>query len=264
MQSKMNKPTTRTLARRLAFLPFALTAVLWTTFASGAAPDFPPLTGRVVDQASMLSAGSRTSLTEELAAHEQKTGQQVVIVTLPTLAGHAIEDYGYQLGRHWGIGRAERDDGTLLIVAQAERQIRIEVGYGLEGTLTDALSWDIIQSRMVPLFRAGDFDAGIVAGTRAILGVLAGDPTAATPPEQPDERNSLAGLIFWIFVVVILLNGFGGRRRGRLGRAILAGSALGGPRGFPTGGGFGGGGFGGGGFGGRGGGFGGGGASGGW
>jgi len=237
-------------------------AILLLTAAAAvaaAAPRFPTLTGRVVDDAGMLSAASAAALTEELAAHERATGQQVVVVTLSSLEGRSIEEYGYQLGRHWGIGRAEHDDGVLLIVAAAERQIRIEVGYGLEGTLTDALCWSIIQSHIVPRFRAGDFDGGVVAGARAILGVLGGDASAAGPDATEDQDTSLAALLFWFVVVFILLNGLGGRRRSRLGRAVLAGSVLSGPRGFPGGGGFGGGGFGG-----RGGGFGGGGASGGW
>jgi len=238
---------------------------LAAAFAAAAAePRFPALTGRVVDQAGLLSAASTAALTETLAAHERATGQQLVVVTLRSLEGRSIEEYGYQLGRHWGIGRAEHDDGVLLIVAAAERQIRIEVGYGLEGTLTDALCWSIIQSHIVPKFRAGDFDGGIVAGAHAILGVLGGDASAAAPADAGQQDTSLGALLFWFVVVFILINGLGGRRRGRVARALIAGSVLRGPRGFPGGGGFGGGGFGGGGFGGRGGGFGGGGASGGW
>lgn len=232
--------------------------------AAAAEPRFPALTGRVVDEAGLLSVASAAALTETLAAHERATGQQVVVVTLRTLEGRSIEEYGYRLGRHWGIGRAGQDDGVLLIVAAAERQIRIEVGYGLEGTLTDALSWSIIQSHIVPRFRAGDFDGGIVAGAHAILGVLGGDASAAAPAGARQQDASLGALLFWFVVMLILINGLGGRRRGRVARALIAGNVLRGPRGVPGGGGFGRGGFGGGGFGGRGGGFGGGGASGGW
>jgi len=271
------------LTRAALFSPRGLFTAL-ALCASLAAPPtmaaelvFPALSGRVVDGANMLSASARATLTDELARHEQASGQQVVVVTVPTLDGQAIEEYGYQLGRHWGIGRAGEDDGTLLIVAAAERQIRIEVGYGLEGTLTDARSWDIIQTRMVPRFREGNYEAGIIAGARAILSVLGGtaDAPEETEAAQDEDRPHLA-LLFWILVIFILLRSFGGGRRRRgLGRAALAGVILGGMRGshggrnFPGGGGgFGGGsgGFGGGGFGGGGGGggFGGGGASGGW
>jgi uncharacterized protein len=226
--------------------------------AEGELGEFPALTGRVVDRADLLAPESRAQLTDELADHEAATGQQVVVVTLPSLDGRAIEEYAYQLGRHWGIGRKEYDDGVLLLIAAAERQIRIEVGYGLEGTLTDAAAWDIIQSHIVPWFRKGDYDAGILAGAHAILAVLTGN--AASPPPDPDQSQSqreLPGaLVFWIFILIIFVNAFGGGRRRRLARAGLPGVILGGPR-------SGGGGFGGG-FGGRGGSFGGGGASGGW
>ena len=103
-------------------------------------PDFPDLTGRVVDRADMLPAKVERRLSQMLEAHEQSTTEQVVVVTLPNLQGYAIEDFGYQLGRHWGIGQEGEDNGALLLVAKDERRIRIEVGYGLEGRLTDATS----------------------------------------------------------------------------------------------------------------------------
>jgi len=234
------------------------------THAAASAPAFPPLTGQVVDTAALLSPPAQALLVRELAAHEAASGNQIVVVTVPSLDGAAIEDYGYRLGRHWGIGQQGQDNGVLLIVALAERQIRIEVGYGLEGMLTDALSWDIIQGRMLPRFREGAFEDGIVDGARAIVAVLGGDyapggdsPAAGQAPTP--EGGKLGALVFWILVIFILTSGFGGRGRGGgLGRAVLAGAVLGG-HGRGRGGGFGGGGFGGGG-----GGFGGGGASGGW
>ncbi|MBX3705568.1 MAG: TPM domain-containing protein [Pseudomonadales bacterium] len=245
----------RTLVGLLLLFPVALPAA--------GAPAFPALTGRVVDGAGMLPAAPRAELTTLLAAHEAATGQQIVVVTVASLAGQSIEDYGYQLGRHWGIGRAGVDDGVLLIVAAAERQIRIEVGYGLEGTLTDAAAWDIIQTHILPHFRRGDFAAGIVAGARAIVGLLDGTLEFAPEPAAPSLEERIGGLVFWLLVVFILVNSFSGRHRSaRLGHAVLAGTALGGLRG--SSGSRSGGGGGGGGFGGRGGSFGGGGASGGW
>ena len=136
----------------------ALLVVLLTAGAAQAI-DFPPLTGRVVDAAGILSAATRADLTQQLEAHERATGQQIVVATVPNLGGLPIEDYGFQLGRHWGIGRKEKDNGVLLIVASAEHKVRIEVGYGLEGDLTDALSSNIINTRIVPAFRKGDFAA---------------------------------------------------------------------------------------------------------
>ncbi|MDL0432224.1 TPM domain-containing protein [Marinobacter sp. TBZ242] len=220
-------------------------------------PDFPELTGRVVDQADMLPQKVEADLTEMLEAHEQSTTEQVVVVTLPDLQGYAIEDYGYQLGRHWGIGQEGEDNGALLIVAEDERRIRIEVGYGLEGRLTDANSSTIINQIITPAFRQGDFATGIANGAAAMVQVLGGEPLAV--PESRGTRaeegkpHPALGILFFI---IVLLAFFGSGRRGR--SAILAGALLGGLGGGR------GGGFGGGGFGGGGGGFGGGGASGGW
>ena len=141
-----------------------------------AEPKFPTLTGRVVDDAGVLSAATQSQLTDMLAAHERATGQQVVVVTLDSLQGFTIEDFGYQLGRHWGIGQKGTNTGALLIVAPKEHKVRIEVGYGLEGTLTDAQSRIIIEQSILPSFRSGDFNTGILNGTQAIIQVLGGNP----------------------------------------------------------------------------------------
>lgn len=228
-------------------------------------PEFPELTGRVVDQADLLDAAAESQLTQMLEAHEQATTEQVVVVTLPDLQGNAIEDFGYQLGRHWGIGQEGEDNGALLIVAESERQVRIEVGYGLEGRLTDANSATIINQIITPAFRQGDFTSGIMNGTAAMVKVLGGEPLAV-PAQSPRDRASekpslgLASLFFIIVMAVIFFVGGGRGRGGRGGAALLGGALLG----ASMMGGRGGGGFGGGGFGGGGGGFGGGGASGGW
>ncbi len=227
-------------------------------------PEFPELTGRVVDQADMLDAAAESQLTQMLLAHEQATTEQVVVVTLPDLQGNAIEDFGYQLGRHWGIGQEGEDSGALLIVAESERKVRIEVGYGLEGRLTDANSATIINQIITPAFRQGDFSAGIMNGAAAMVKVLGGEPLAVPtqpPRDQAREKPSLglASLFFIIVMAVISIVGGGKGRRGRGGAALLGGALLGASMGGRGGGGFGGGGFGGGG-----GGFGGGGASGGW
>jgi len=223
----------------------------------------PALTGRVVDEAGLLDTQAEARLTQMLAAHEQATGEQVVVVTVPDLQGQSIEEYGVELGRSWGIGQQGEDNGALLIVARDDRRVRIEVGYGLEGRLTDAQSSIIINRILLPAFRQGEFERGIVEGTQAIISVLGGDPLrvpAQQPGAQRPERPPVGIFILLLFIVLGMLGGGrGGRggRRGRFGRAMLAGALLGGM-------GRGGGGFGGGGFGGGGGGFGGGGASGGW
>lgn len=225
-------------------------------------PDFPELTGRVVDQAGMLSGEDEAGLTRMLAAHEEATTNQLVVVTLPDLQGYPIEDFGYQLGRHWGIGQEGDDNGALLIVAEEERAIRIEVGYGLEGQLTDAASSTIISRIITPAFRQGEFSQGIVAGAGAMIQVLGGE-SLAVPEGQARadraEKPNLLAVVFFFVIIVSFISLVGGGGRGGGGRgALIAGALLGASMGGR------GGGFGGGGFGGGGGGFGGGGASGGW
>jgi uncharacterized protein len=199
-----------------------------------------------------------------LQAHEQASTEQVVVVTVPNLQGYPIEDYRYQLGRHWGIGQEGEDNGALLIVAEEERKIRIEVGYGLEGRLTDADSSVIINRIITPAFRQGDFQSGIVNGAAAMIQVLGGEPMAAPQSQQPvalqeKPKAGMVALFFIIMMAVVFFIGSRGGRGGRGGAALLGAALLGGAMGGRGGGGFGGGGFGGGG-----GGFGGGGASGGW
>lgn len=234
-----------------------------------AAPTFPALTGRVVDNANILSPAVEASLSEKLAGLETASGHQLVVVTLPTLQGLEIEDYGYQLGRAWQIGDKTRDDGALLIVAPTERKVRIEVGYGLEGVMTDALSSVIIQSAIVPKFKAGDMEGGVVAGTDALVQQLSlpddqAKANVAAASSQAQENRGGPPIPFIILIVVfwIIVISLRGRRRGGLASAlpwIILGS-LGDGRG--GGGGWSGGG--GGGFSGGGGSFGGGGSSGGW
>ena len=227
-------------------------------------PEFPELSGRVVDNADMLSPSTESQITQMLQAHEQGTTEQVVVVTVPDLQGYPIEDYSYQLGRHWGIGQKGEDNGALLVVAQQERKIRIEVGYGLEGRLTDAASATIINQIMTPAFQQDQFELGVLNGAAAMVKVLGGEPLAVpSRPVGSQEKPelSLVSLLFLIIMAVIFFIG-GGRGRGGRGRgraALLGGALLGAGMGGRGGGGFGGGGFGGGG-----GGFGGGGASGGW
>lgn len=251
------------MIERLRLFPLLL--LLACALNAHAQPAFPELTGRVVDQAEILDSQVESRLTQMLQAHEQATTEQVVVVTLPDLQGYAIEEYGYQLGRHWGIGQEGEDNGALLIVAMDEREIRIEVGYGLEGRLTDAQSSAIINQTISPAFQQGDYAQGITQGAEAMIQVLGGEPVAVgTTPSanarSEDPRGPASILFFVMFAIVMMITRGGGVRRGRGGRGLLAGALLGSALGR----GGSGGGFGGGGFGGGGGGFGGGGASGGW
>jgi uncharacterized protein len=221
---------------------------------------FPALSGQVVDTAGMIDSDSKERLSQMLRAHEELTTEQVVVVTLPDLQGSTIEDFGYQLGRFWGIGQKGKDNGALLIVAKDERKVRIEVGYGLEDRLTDAQSSVIINQIITPAFKQGDFVGGISKGTEAIVQVLGGDPLAepvvgaSGGDDVTDWKMSLLFLI--LFVAFIYINMRWGRALGGLGGGYI-GSGGGGGFGSPGSGG-------GGGMRGGGGSFGGGGASGGW
>jgi len=236
-----------------------------TAPALAAGPTFPALTGRVVDNANILSAATKSDLTGKLAALEAKTSRQLVVVTLPSLQGFEISDYGYQLGRAWGIGQAKLNNGVLLIIAPTEHKARIEVGYGLEPILTDALSEVILQSTVLPKFRSGDFNGGVSAGVDALIQQLSlntsdAEARAAAAQQQvaqddgSGQSGSITGLLIVLFIAFAIFRVFGGW--GLLPFLFMGGGGRGG--------GFGGGGFGGGGFGGGGGGFGGGGASGSW
>jgi uncharacterized protein len=254
-----------------------------STLADG--PHFPKLTGRVVDDASILRADTRRELTDMLAAHERATGDQVVVVTVASLQRYPIEEYGYQLGRDWGIGQKGKNNGALLIVAPNDHKVRIEVGYGLEGQLTDAKSRAIIDNYILPSFRRGDFNFGVLAGATEMVRALGGNPpdegepptwfgepaTSAAAPAgfaslfHPPDRRASAAMVLFLFIPLI-------------GTVLLMGALRssghndwGGNQGWDSEGGFGGGGSssgaggdGGGGFSGGGGSFGGGGASGSW
>ncbi|WP_108659491.1 TPM domain-containing protein [Acuticoccus kandeliae] len=252
----------RTDHRAVRLAASALLLLVLLSAEAALAQTFPTLSGRVVDQADILPPDVEKTLSDRLAAHETKTSTQVVVVTLPDLQGYDIADYGYRLGREWKIG-TEADNGVLLIVAPNDRRVRIEVGYGLEGTLTDAQSRAIIDSAILPAFRDGDLPRGVEAGTAAILTVLDGDPIEL--PVAADTADDIEGIFvvvanILIFVFIMYLvsrnnGGGGGIRRGSGGRPIILypGRSGGSSRGRSSGG-----------FSGRGGSFGGGGASGSW
>jgi uncharacterized protein len=173
-------------------------------FAPAAAdPAFPELTGRVVDDADLLSYTDKVAITADLKALEDKSSDQLVVVTLPSLQGYAIEEFGYQLGRKWGIGTEKLDNGVLLIVAPNERKVRIEVGTGLEGTLTDALSRIVIENSILPRFKEGDFAGGIKNGVRDIALVLTGD-AAEVEARAKARQEAESPLFFWLILILWL------------------------------------------------------------
>jgi uncharacterized protein len=269
----------RTLLRRGGGLLAATLAIFAiATVAFAAAPKFPALTGRVVDDAHMLSPATTQKLTQELAGLEQQTGHQIVVATVPDLQGHEIEDYGYQLGRAWQLGKKGVNDGAILLVAPSEHKVRIEVGYGLEPVLTDALTSVILQTKVLPQFKQGHMEEGVVDGAEALVAQLGlpddqAKANVAQAAAQPAPVHHSGGgrqqipVLFIIFIIYFVISSLvrrGASRGGMGGLWWLPFLFMGGGRG---GGGWGGGdsgGGGGGGFSGGGGSFGGGGSSGSW
>ncbi len=240
----------------------ALLFLLCALPALAADPTYPALTGRVVDGAGIIAPDARQRLEDKLKAHEDKTSDQLVVATVPSLQGLTVEDFANGLFRHWQLGQKAKNNGALLIVAPNERKVRIEVGYGLEGALTDALSKVIITTAIAPKFKTGDFAGGIDAGVDAILTILAGDAEewqrrAEVRSDESTMGENIAVIIAMIFIflfVVAFLRGLnqqGGARRHRMrdGRWVVlppsSGSSGwgGGGGGWSSGGGFSGGGF---------------------
>lgn len=170
--------------------------------------DFPALTGRVVDEAGVLDSSARAALGDMLAELEARTTDQLVVVTLKSLRGTSIEDYGYQLGRRWQIGQKDKNNGVLLIVVPTERKVRIDVGYGLESTLTDAIGKLIIENGILPRFRAGDIVGGVKRGVEDIVQVLSADATEwqrrAAQNSSPDGLQQSENTSLWPLIALAL------------------------------------------------------------
>ena len=203
-----------------------LLALLLAPAVEAAGPTFPVLSGPVVDAADILPPDAEAALTAKLLALQAQTGNQLVVATIPDLQGYVIEDYGYQLGRTWRLGQAKVNNGAVLLVAPNDRKVRIEVGYGLEPVLTDALSNAIIRQRILPAFRDGDMPGGVTAGADAIIEQLGLPPDqaaaiAAQAAERPRERDrdggpGIGGFVWFIILLawIILAGSRRGRRRG--------------------------------------------------
>jgi len=182
----------------------------------------PPLTGRVVDQTGTLSSGDIASLTQSLKGLEARKGSQIAVLIVPTTAPETIEQYSIRVAETWKIGRKKIDDGALLVVAKDDHHLRIEVGYGLEGSLTDVTAHRIIDEVITPKFKAGDFAGGISAGINRIIKVIEGEPLPAPAPPHWQEQGAFNGaallnpfVLFGFFIV-------GGFLRTVLGRLIGA------------------------------------------
>ena len=191
----------------------AFAALLLAFFLSftAAAAELPALTGRVVDQAGIIDAVAEPALTRKLEEFEQRSSDQIVVATIPSLDGEAIEPFANRLFRAWELGQAGEDNGILLLVAPADRRMRIEVGYGLEGTLTDLHSKLIIENTMVPAFREGDFAGGVSAAVDDIIMVLDGNAAELEArAERNRERGSEIDTATVLFIAVWAILFFGG------------------------------------------------------
>ncbi|PKN84292.1 MAG: hypothetical protein CVU51_10750 [Deltaproteobacteria bacterium HGW-Deltaproteobacteria-1] len=169
--------------KSILFLMIALALAALSAFAV----DVPFLTGRVTDNAQILSNETRKTITANLKAHEEKTTNQIAVLTVPTLEGVSIEEYATAVFNTWKLGQKGKDNGILLIVAPKDRRMRIEVGYGLEGTMTDGIAGSIIRNVMAPLFKSNDYDKGIDEGVRAMINVLEGGQAPAEAGETEAE-----------------------------------------------------------------------------
>src|SRR6202167_1471280 len=220
--------------------------------------DFPVLSGRVVDQAGVMTAESRSAVEGKLKDLEDKSGIQLVVATVKSLQDGDVDTYANELFRFWKLGQAQKNNGVLLLVAPNEHKVRIEVGYGLEGTLTDALSSVIIASAIVPRFKANDYSGGIERGVDGIINVLSTDAAQwhakvnVRSENKSSDFNKLFPLLFAALLLAVMWYlihhadgpGSGGRGRRRRGPLpIILGSGWGGGSGgrFSGGGGFGGG-----------------------
>jgi uncharacterized protein len=195
------------IAARGAWLAICFVALLGAAVAAFAI-NFPPLSGRIVDQANIIPAATSSAIEPKLADLEAKSGIQLVVATVTSLEGQEIEPYANQLFRTWKLGEKTKDNGVLLLVAPNEHRVRIEVGYGLEGTLTDALSKIIIANAMTPRFKANDFGGGIARGVDDIITVLTTDSSEwQQRPAVRLDRQPASDPTIWLIIggIVIFL-----------------------------------------------------------
>jgi len=195
-----------------AFAAALLALSLLAPLASAAA--LPALTGRVVDAAHLLDSSTKADIESKLASFEAKSSDQVVVATIDSLGGEDIESYANRLFRAWGLGQKQENNGILLLVSKGDRKVRIEVGYGLEGVMTDAASKLIIEDTILPAFRQGDFSGGISRGVDDILAVLSGDVAdlearAARKRQSAATQPNWFGYVFFLVWFAIFFGGFG-------------------------------------------------------
>jgi uncharacterized protein len=210
---------------------FVVALLLCWTFPAAAEVAVPPLTGRVVDLTGTLSAADIATQSQRLRDLETRKGSQVAVLMVPTTQPETIEQYSLRVAETWKIGRRKIDDGALVVIAKDDHKLRIEVGYGLEGALTDVTARRIIDEVIAPHFKSGDFAGGIAAGITRIIGVIDGEPLPRPAPEASHgQDNDLTGFLnplnpFTIFIVVVV-GTIMRKTLGRLFGAVAAGGAM--------------------------------------
>ena len=204
--------------------------VCWA-FAAAADVAVPPLVGRVVDQTATLSSGDVASLQQTLKDFEARKGSQIAVLIVPTTAPETIEQYSLRVAEAWKIGRKKIDDGALVVVAKDDRKLRIEVGYGLEGALTDVTSKRIIDEIITPSFRSGNFAGGISSGVDRIIRVVDGEPLPAPEPRREQGSSFLSHVdllnpftLFAVFIVSTILRTTLGRLIGAVATSGIVGA----------------------------------------
>jgi len=205
--------------KRLWFIYLSTVILLWASFAS--ALDVPALKGRVNDYGDMLSSSTERQLDAVLGDLERTDSTQIAVLTIPSLEGDSLEDFSIRVAEKWGIGQKGKDNGAILIISKNDRKIRIEVGYGLEGTLTDLTSGRIIRNVIVPYFKRGDFNAGISNGVHAMIQAVRGEFKGDAKPVRPKRRKATGSGLIPILLIIFIIN-----RMGRVKRPL--GGVLGG------------------------------------
>lgn len=216
---------------RIARAAIVALLLCWA-FQASADVAVPPLSGRVVDRTGTLSSGDIASLTQTLKDFEARKGSQIAVLLVPTTAPETIEQYSIRVAEAWKIGRKKIDDGALLVVAKDDHKLRIEVGYGLEGALTDVTSKRIIDEVITPKFRSGDFAGGISAGVDRIIRVVDGEPLPAPVQRQQRSSNPDAFEFFnptnpFVIIGVLIFGGVMRRSLGRLLGSLVSGGVMG-------------------------------------
>ena len=200
----------------------AMVLVLLPSFAMGAAK-VPALTSRVNDYADMISQATERQLEQSLQAFESSQSTQIAVLTVPSLQGESIEDFSIRVAEAWKIGQKDLDNGAILLIAKKERKIRIEVGYGLEGRLTDLVAGRIIRQVITPAFQTGDFDKGVINGVNAMMETVTGE-FHAVPARKPG--NDISGGVNWFIPLIVFV--FLVTQLGRITRVLgtLAGGVM--------------------------------------